>query len=88
MQFALENAHAARRERAEAIEAAAARTLEREALRSPLARLLAGETVDPLNVSDAEFEAIFPAAVFAAVLVDMVRVVERHQKGEVAQKTT
>lgn len=88
MQFALEAAHAARRERAESIEATARRKAERKALASPLARLMAGDMVDPLTMSDAEFEEILPAAAFAAVLASMVHAVERHQKQEDARQTT
>lgn len=77
-----------RRERAERACMAAAEEAEARALNSPMARLAAGATVDVLTLTDEELDSIFPAAVFAAVLVDMVRLVERHQKGAIAQKTT
>lgn len=78
----------ARRERADQLEAKAERARIAAAESSPLARLARGETVDLLALTDAELDALFPAAVFAAVWIDMVRAVETHQKrGGAMEKT-
>lgn len=77
----------ARRERADQIDAKAERARIAAAESSPLARLARGEVVDPLALTDAELDALFPAAVFAVVLSDMARAVARLEGGA-AQKRT
>lgn len=53
-------------------------TAQAAANNTPLARLARGETVDPLTLSDEDFEALFPAALVQSVLQDMARRVAQH----------
>ena len=72
--------------RADNMAAEAERIHVQEVNNGVLARLTRGETVDPLTLSDDEFDVLFPAAVFAAVFTDMVRAVEKHMKGAAMER--